>query len=151
MTKSVLFVCNMNSVRSPMAAAILASQAQGALRVDSAGVYEGGLDPFVESVLGEIGMSLGDYEPKAVSDTTLDGFDLVIALTPEALVSTAGTAALGLQLNERASLSVGPLSSMVPNYAPEAGHGDIHERWRLDENDGSQVPGAAVGMTFKLN
>ena len=84
MTKSVLFVCNMNSVRSPMAAAILASQAQGALRVDSAGVYEGGLDPFVESVLGEIGMSLGDYEPKAVSDTTLDGFDLVIALTPEA-------------------------------------------------------------------
>jgi hypothetical protein len=74
-----------------------------------------------------------------------------VALTPEALVSTAGRAALGFQLNERASLSVGPLSSMVPNYAPEAGHGDIHERWRLDENDGSQVPGAAVGMTFKLN
>lgn len=84
MTKSVLFVCNMNSVRSPMAAAILASEARGALDVDSAGVYEGGLDPFVESVLGEIGMSLGDYEPKAVSDIRLDGFDLVIALTPEA-------------------------------------------------------------------
>ena len=83
MTKSVLFVCNMNSVRSPMAAAILASEARGALDVDSAGVYEG-LDPFVESVLGEIGMSLGDYEPKAVSDIRLDGFDLVIALTPEA-------------------------------------------------------------------
>lgn len=84
MTKSVLFVCNMNSVRSPMAAAILASQSQGALKVDSAGVYEGGLDPFVESVLSEIGMSLGDYEPKAVSDIRLEGFDLVIALTPEA-------------------------------------------------------------------
>ncbi len=84
MTKSVLFVCNMNSVRSPMAAAILASEARGALSVDSAGVYEGGLDPFVDSVLGEIGISLGDYEPKAVSDIRLDGFDLVIALTPEA-------------------------------------------------------------------
>lgn len=84
MTKSVLFVCNMNSIRSPMAAAILASQAQGALTVDSAGVYEGGLDPFVESVLGEIGISLGNYEPKAVGDIGLDGFDLVIALTPEA-------------------------------------------------------------------
>jgi protein-tyrosine-phosphatase len=84
MTKSVLFVCNMNSVRSPMAAAILANKARGAMRVDSAGVYEGGPDPFVDSVLSEIGMSLGDYEPKAVSDIRLDGFDLVIALTPEA-------------------------------------------------------------------
>lgn len=84
MTKSVLFVCNMNSVRSPMAAAILANEARGAVRVDSAGVYEGGLDPFVETVLSEIGMSLGEYEPKAVSDIRLEGFDLVIALTPEA-------------------------------------------------------------------
>jgi protein-tyrosine-phosphatase len=84
MTKSVLFVCNLNSVRSPMAAAILSGLSQGAVRVDSAGVYEGGLDPFVESVLGEIGMSLGDYEPKAVSDIRLEAFDLVIALTPEA-------------------------------------------------------------------
>lgn len=84
MTKSVLFVCNMNSVRSPMAAAILANEARGAVRVDSAGVYEGGLDPFVEGVLAEIGVSLGEYEPKAVSDIRLEGFDLVIALTPEA-------------------------------------------------------------------
>ncbi len=82
--KSVLFVCNMNSVRSPMAAAILSNRVRGAFRVDSAGVYEGGLDPFVESVLGEIGMSLGDYEPKALGDIPLDKFELVIALTPEA-------------------------------------------------------------------
>lgn len=67
-----------------MAAAILTGLAGGAITVDSAGVYEGGLDPFVESVLGEIGMSLGDYEPKAVSDIRLELFDLVIALTPEA-------------------------------------------------------------------
>lgn len=84
MPKSVLFVCNMNSVRSPMAAAILADSAKGAVRVDSAGVYEGGLDPFVEGVLDEVGMSLGGYEPKAVTDTPLETFDLVIALTPEA-------------------------------------------------------------------
>jgi protein-tyrosine-phosphatase len=82
MVKSVLFVCNMNSVRSPMAAAIL--QSMGAVRVDSAGVYEGGLDPFVEGVLGEIGMSLGDYEPKSVSDVRPETFDLIVALTPEA-------------------------------------------------------------------
>ena len=84
MIKTVLFVCNMNSVRSPMAAAILKGVGDSALRVDSAGVYEGGLDPFVGGVLEEIGMSLGDYEPKAIEDIRLDAFDLAIALTPEA-------------------------------------------------------------------
>jgi protein-tyrosine-phosphatase len=84
MVKSVLFVCNMNSVRSPMAAAILARDAAGALRVDSAGVYEGGMDPFVEDILGEIGLSLGDFGPKALSDIDLGAFDLIVTLTPEA-------------------------------------------------------------------
>lgn len=84
MPKSVLFVCNMNSVRSPMAAAILKAEAGGALFVDSAGVYEGGIDPFIETVLGEIGLALDGYEPKALDDIRLNDFDLVVALTPEA-------------------------------------------------------------------
>ena len=84
MVKSVLFVCNMNSVRSPMAAAMLARDSAGALYVDSAGVYEGAADPFIPKVLDEIGVSLGDYEPKAVGDINLADFDLIIALTPEA-------------------------------------------------------------------
>lgn len=84
MLTSVLFLCNMNSVRSPMAAAILKASAGGRLRVDSAGVYEGGLDPFVEGVLAEIGVSLGDYEPKALADIDFAGFELAVALTPEA-------------------------------------------------------------------
>lgn len=84
MKKNVLFVCNMNSVRSPMAAAILGAENAPGVRVDSAGVYEGGVDPFVGSVLGEIGVSLGDYEPKALSDIDIARFDIVIALTPEA-------------------------------------------------------------------
>jgi protein-tyrosine-phosphatase len=84
MVKKVLFVCNLNSVRSPMAAAILANEPGAGVVVDSAGVYEGGADPFVASVLDEIGVSLGDYEPKALSDIDASRFDIVIALTPEA-------------------------------------------------------------------
>ncbi|HBK91925.1 MAG TPA: hypothetical protein DDZ68_09675 [Parvularcula sp.] len=84
MARKVLFVCNMNSVRSPMAAAILANEAGPDAAVDSAGVHEGGADPFVASVLDEIGVSLGDYEPKALSDVDVSLFDVVIALTPEA-------------------------------------------------------------------
>ncbi len=84
MANKVLFVCNLNSVRSPMAAAILAREGAPAMLVDSAGVYEGGADPFIGPVLEEIGVSLGDYEPKALSDVDVTRFDVVVALTPEA-------------------------------------------------------------------
>ncbi len=84
MVKKILFVCNMNSVRSPMASAILASARAPDLAVDSAGVYEGGGDPFVAAVLDEIGVSLGDYEPKSLSDVDVSAVDLLVALTPEA-------------------------------------------------------------------
>lgn len=84
MVKTVLFACNMNAVRSPMAAALLRAQAGSGLRVDSAGVYEGGLDPFVEIVLAEIGVSLAGHEPKSMRGLDVGAFDLAIALTPEA-------------------------------------------------------------------
>ncbi|WP_425408642.1 low molecular weight phosphatase family protein [Hyphococcus sp.] len=86
MTTSVLFACNMNSVRSPMAAALLRLEADGAFTVDSAGVYEGGLDPFVEIVMGELGVAMQDHEPKTLSDVDLTKFDVIIALTPEAVI-----------------------------------------------------------------
>lgn len=82
---SVLFVCNLNSVRSPMAAALLDAAAGSRLAVDSAGVYEGAPDPFVEGVLGEVEVSLEAAEPKEIADLDLDGFDLVVALTPRAV------------------------------------------------------------------
>lgn len=84
MTKSVLFVCNMNSVRSPMAAVLLREAAGSALRVDSAGVYEGWLDPFVEAVMQEEGITLEDHEPKAMKTLEMASFDIVVALTQEA-------------------------------------------------------------------
>ncbi len=84
MTFSVLFVCNMNSVRSPMAAALLRRHTKGEFNVDSAGVYEGGLDPFAEIVMAEIGVSMDNHEPKSLGDVDLEKVDLVIALTSEA-------------------------------------------------------------------
>lgn len=86
MTQSILFACNMNSVRSPMAAALLRLYGKRGLKVDSAGVYEGGLDPFVEMVMKELGVSMEGHEPKALSQVDLSDFDTVVALTPEAAV-----------------------------------------------------------------
>ncbi|WP_428409214.1 low molecular weight phosphatase family protein [Hyphococcus sp.] len=86
MTKSVLFACNMNSVRSPMAAALLKLEAGDRIRVDSAGVYEGGLDPFVEIVMRDLDVAMNDHEPKTLGEVDLADFDVVVALTPEAAV-----------------------------------------------------------------
>jgi len=84
MTLKILFACNMNSVRSPMAAALLRKYGAGDFSVDSAGVYEGGLDPFVEIVMGELGVPMEGHEPKTLKNVDLGSFDLVVTLTPEA-------------------------------------------------------------------
>lgn len=86
MSQSILFACNMNSVRSPMAAALLRLNGAGAFKVDSAGVYEGGLDPFVEIVMKELGVSMEAHESKPLSSVDFSRVDTVIALTPEAAV-----------------------------------------------------------------
>ncbi len=82
--KSVLFVCNMNSVRSPMAAMLFDRLSGSSVPCDSAGLYQGWRDPFTDIVLKEAGLSLGDREAKTLADIDLSRFDLVIALTPEA-------------------------------------------------------------------
>jgi protein-tyrosine-phosphatase len=83
MPMTVLFACNLNSVRSPMAAAILRAAGPRYV-VESAGVYDGGLDSFVEIVLGEIGVTLKGHEPKRLGAIDLSKVDVVVALTGEA-------------------------------------------------------------------
>ena len=85
MALSVLFVCNQNSIRSPMAAQLLASRAGDGVKVDSAGVYEGAPDPFLPSVLKEVSVDLGELEPKSLDSIDLTAFDCVVALTVEAV------------------------------------------------------------------
>lgn len=87
MTRSILFVCNMNSVRSPMAAALLQGFAGDRIIVDSAGVHEGWLDPFVEAVMQEEGVSVEDHEPKPMATLDMSKFDLVIALTEQSALT----------------------------------------------------------------
>lgn len=83
----VLFACNMNSVRSPMAASLLRLMVDDQRGIDSAGVYEGALDPFVQIVMAELGVGMDTHEPKTLEDVDLSRFDTVIALTPEAAVA----------------------------------------------------------------
>mgnify|MGYP001557613340 CR=1 FL=1 len=54
------------------------------LHVASAGVAPGVRDPFVDSVLAEIGLDLGSHTPHTLEDLEDLNFDLAITLSPEA-------------------------------------------------------------------
>ncbi len=81
---AVLFVCNMNAVRSPMAAAMLRHLAHNRCYVVSAGVRSGEPDPFAITVMDEMGIDISGHKPVALSDLHDTSFDLIITLTPEA-------------------------------------------------------------------
>lgn len=82
---AVLFACNVNSVRSPMAEALVKLLYGFDIYVDSCGVApKPDLDPFVIEVIDELGGDLSHHRPKAFADLTDTSFDLVVSLTPEA-------------------------------------------------------------------
>lgn len=82
---AVLFACNMNSVRSPMAAALFRHLAGRRAYVESAGVRPAEeIDPFAAAVMDEIGIDISQHEPKGFDDLQDTTFDLVITLAPEA-------------------------------------------------------------------
>lgn len=52
--------------------------------VDSAGVYQGKLDPFMVEVMNEIGVDMSRHKPKLMENLSDDSFDYVISLSAEA-------------------------------------------------------------------
>ena len=81
---AVLFVCSMNSVRSPMAAAILRHLAGRRLYVESAGVRAGGPDAFAAAAMEEIGIDITRHTPHTLRELYDTSFDLIVTLSPEA-------------------------------------------------------------------
>ena len=69
---AVLLACNHNSVRSPMAEAILKHLAGSRIYVGSVGVRAGEPDPFAAAVTHEIGIDLLRHIPKSL-DQLKDG------------------------------------------------------------------------------
>lgn len=81
--QSVLFVCNQNAVRSPMAEALANRHCRRRVFIESVGLIAGQLDPFSVAAMAEDGLDIADHEPKPLSSVDISLFDLVIALTPE--------------------------------------------------------------------
>ncbi|HLY55567.1 MAG TPA: arsenate reductase ArsC [Stellaceae bacterium] len=81
---ALLFVCTFNTVRSPMAEALTKRLVGQRAFVDSVGVRPGEADPFVVTVMEEVGLDLRRHRPKTFDDLEDAYFDLVITLSPEA-------------------------------------------------------------------
>ena len=81
---SVLFACNHNAIRSPMAAALLRHLHGRRIFVDSVGVRASAIDPFAVAVMEEFGVDLRQHAAKSFDELEDLSFDLVISLTPEA-------------------------------------------------------------------
>ena len=93
---AVLFACNFNQVRSPMAEALLKLMVGTSVYVDSCGLKrapplneddEDGparADPFAQAVMAELGYDLSWHRTKTFGELDDHSFDLVISLTPEA-------------------------------------------------------------------
>jgi len=85
--QAVLFACGLNSVRSPMAAALFRQMFGRTTYVGSAGVRRGELDPFAVAAMDEIGLDIAKHRPMTFEDLEdWEGlnFDLIVTLTPEA-------------------------------------------------------------------
>lgn len=85
--QAVLFMCGQNSVRSPIAAALLRQVVPGGLYVQSAGATQGEPNPFAIAVMDEIGLDISQHKPWTVEDLEdWEGFnfDLIVTLAPEA-------------------------------------------------------------------
>jgi protein-tyrosine-phosphatase len=80
---SVLFLCNRNAIRSPMAAALLGHLSGGAVVAESAGITAGEPDPLSGAALAELGLAI-TAPPRPVDAVMLGRFDLVVALSPQA-------------------------------------------------------------------
>ena len=84
--QAVLFACGLNSVRSPMAAALF-KHYFARTYVGSAGARKGELDPFAVTVMDEIGLNIAKHRPMTFEELEeWEGlnFDLIVTLSPEA-------------------------------------------------------------------
>ncbi len=86
---TLLFVCSMNSVRSPIAAALARFLFPGKVISRSAGARSGKADGFVHAAMEELGIDMSVHTPHTMDELVATKFDLVITLSGEAREAVA--------------------------------------------------------------
>mgnify|MGYP000312502470 CR=1 FL=1 len=80
----VLFICQLNSVRSPMGEGLLRRRMGVAVDAQSCGLNPVEPNDFMITVMREIGIDMSEHVPTSLADLQDEAFDLVIAFTTSA-------------------------------------------------------------------
>lgn len=81
--KSVLFVCHLNSIRSPMAEGLM-NKLFAESKAQSCGLASGDLDDLMVAVMREKGVDMSEHDAQTLGDMAEQNFELVIAFTDAA-------------------------------------------------------------------
>lgn len=84
MAKSILFVCNLNAVRSVLAEYMTNAFYGADIIAQSCGVIAGSPDGYAASVGLEQGIDITAHESRYLSDLDLSGFDEIISFSLDA-------------------------------------------------------------------
>ncbi len=85
---SVLFCCDYNAIRSPLAEALMKRRHGRQVFVQSVGVFNDiEVDGFMVAVAAEFGIDLAQHRPRSFDDMEawgddIGGYDLIVALSP---------------------------------------------------------------------
>ena len=112
--QSVLFVCTLNSIRSPMAEALMKKRFGQEVYVQSCGISTGELNQLMVNILSEVGIDKSGHISRSLEDISDTSFDLVIAFTED-----AGEAARAIFDDSDTEIEVWPLPD------PTAGAHDV--------------------------
>lgn len=74
----------MNQIRSPMAEFLTKDIFGGKIYAQSAGLYKGDEDGFMQAVMRERGIDVSEHEPETLADLEDHFVDLVVTLTEQA-------------------------------------------------------------------
>ncbi|MEM7728025.1 MAG: low molecular weight phosphatase family protein [Pseudomonadota bacterium] len=80
MTERVLFVCQLNMVRSPMAEGLARKKGFDAV---SCGLDPGEPDELMTAVMREVGIDMTGHEPRSLQSMAGEPFDRVVAFTDD--------------------------------------------------------------------
>jgi protein-tyrosine-phosphatase len=123
---SVLFACNHNAVRSPMAEGLAKHYYGHAIYFDSVGLLSQEVNGYAISVMAEIGIDISNHKGKTFDQLHDTSFDLIITMTTQAQH-------LALDLTRSISMEV----EYWPTYDPTAVRGqreDILKEYRISRD-----------------
>ena len=81
---SVLFACDHNAVRSPIAEGLLKQRFGDRVYADSVGVRNAEIDAFAVAVMEEIGVDMANHRAKTFGQLEDTSFDYIVSLSPAA-------------------------------------------------------------------